>query len=50
METNNLGSAVTLLIAAQLMSYMFVYFVISRVLGHKTAAEELEFIKREKEE
>ena len=48
--TNDLGSVVTLLIAAQLMSYMFVYFVISRVLGHKTAAEEIGFSNREKEE
>lgn len=44
---DSLSLVVTLLIGAQLMSYIFVYFVVARVLGSKNAMEELGFTKKD---
>ncbi len=46
-DASMIGSIVTLLIGAQLMSYVFVYFVLSRVLDGKTVLQGLGFRKRE---
>lgn len=52
-QASDIGSIVTLLLGAQLMSYLFVafitYIVLTRMLGGKTIVEMIGFVRKQED-